>query len=138
MNQQLAVAFQAADSGAMTDGVTLLLLAHYMPLSWEDKSPFVRPLDQERALRTAMRLAPSLAVEANAALAMRYVGRGHVRESLVSLSLAVSALSGAAREGVLVNMAVGVARMVFYAQAQEPLLLPGAVLQIAKNLNSTP
>ena len=138
MNQQLAVAFQAADSGAMTDCVTLLLLAHYMPLSWEDKSPFVRPLDQERALRTAMRLAPSLAVEANAALAMRYVGRGHVRESLVSLSLAVSALSGAAREGVLVNMAVRVARMVFYAHAQEPLLLPSAVLQIAKILNSTP
>ena len=137
MNQQLAVAFQASDSGAMTDGVTLLLLAHYMPLSWEDKSPFVRPLDQERALRTAMRLAPSLAVEAHAALAMRYIGRGHVRESLVSLSLAVSALSGAAREGVLVNMAVGVARMVYYAQAQQPLLLPSAVLQIVKILNST-
>jgi hypothetical protein len=138
MNQQLAVAFQAADSGAMTDGVTLLLLAHYMPLSWEDKSPFVRPLDQERALRTALRLAPSLAVEAHAALAMRYIGRGHVRESLVSLSLAASALPDAVREGVLVNMAVGVARMVFYAQAQEPLLLPSAVLQIAKILNSTP
>jgi len=133
MNQQLAVAFQAADSGAMTDGVTLLLLAHYIPLSWEDKSPFVRPLDQERALRTAMRLEPSLAVEAHTALAVRYIGRGHVRESEVSLSLAVSALSGAAREGVLVNMAVGVARMVFYAQAQEPLLLPSAILQIAKN-----
>jgi len=136
MNQQLAEVFQSADTGAIADGVTLLLLAHYMPLTWADQTPFVRPLDQERALQTVLRVAPSLAVEAHAALAMRYLGRGRVGESLAALSQAASGLSGAARAGVLVNTAVGVSRLVAYAQAHEPRLVPSAVAQVAVRLSA--